>query len=1109
MSALQLNRLRALCAEWARLSSTPSEAATIDNLANENGVVYNAIFAASSGKEAANQRGAAISQALLKSGTCPKDVAYILSRPSPTAAVKDYTITFLSNSLLETAPTTDAAVAADAPQVKYVRTAGDLPTEGELANFFSVFLSTSAAAGPSAVAAVESEMVYQGKEEAFVTAVNAALKQLSESNSNVVIGRGIKFLNALLTPKYDNDMVLCIRRACAMYSAVFKAYVVPALDTVAESGTALTVGKLRDECSNFLNAANTLPGYDKLSDWKTFSAPIVPQVFRSNPSTSSSDYTATYVDGVAADEAIDAKTSAPVIVRLGVRNREQSVIGARTYFFKDSAPANAEAAVTFACSAQSLVLAALNAAAAENVAAVDGKSAKTVANVCAAALAEISKLPGADAFLPYLVKDFGHVVGPVLTDKRTSITEDASVASLIVRPQTSFYVRILMKDVPAAATAVPFTIEIGDSVVVGMADDLARRAPRGFPECLFLPQGDVARPTKPEANENAASTAGDRRIQTRAQLHGANTGITAEENRINKQAKLWEEKEREFGNAGPKPKSMDAAADLTTMGRIVTGAVQSYSSRAAIEKANLSLSGERIFANAPALTVWLPVEGQPVPFHMATIKEVNIRADGAAGYVCVFVFHTTQESNLAFRSNRSKIFLRELTYRATDSAMFDAVRNAIIVGHESIKDGDKRRQSEKGLLPSSGLGVRGELVAKLPNVHIRPLVFAKISNRGTLEANSKGFRFDFSGGGLAPIEIPYDNVQYCICQHADMGDIQVIFHVVLYKPIQWGKEKAGVKEFQVAAVVLEASEGVSGRRKMTEEEELAQEEADRARVSATNREFLDFSRKINAAGYVKNIFAPHRTCDIDGSLGKGNVRIRGSNKALWQISETPFTTVNFADIEIAFLERMIVGGKTFDLVLVPKNYREKVVMVSSIPMKKADEVKTWLCGADIVYIEIGTNQNYPALFRQFEMDPEWNPWDEQGWRALIEDSDEDADSDDDSSDDSWDGSSEEDDEDDDSDFTDDEDESASSSDASGGDDSDDGSDDWSDMERKAEREDDEAEDDESSDDDRPRKKSRTGNAPLAAGRAGMGGGGRGMMGGRGGGAMARGSAGRR
>ena len=1078
-ASLQLPRLKGLCDEWARLSASPAEAANLDNLATETGATFNAIYAASSGKVAANQRGVGMLQFLLKANECPASVAIVISRPSPAALVTDYAITIISAALIETAPCADTAIVAGSPKVTYVRTAGPVPTDAELTALFAPLLAAGAA-GPSAIAAMESEMKLH-EDESFVTATNAKFRDvLAASNGTLVTSRGLKLLSALLIPKYDNDTVLSIRRAAAMYSAVFKNYIAPTLDNIAASNTLTTVGAIRDTASNYLSTANTLPGYEKLADWKAFANATAPQVFRSGAAVAAggaagSDYVAALVDTIPADASVSPSTGAPVIVRLSVRNREQCVIGSRSYFFKDTAPASAAGAMAFACAAQSAVWTALNAAAA-------AASPKTVADVATDALAAIAALPNAATYTPFLLNDFGHVCGPVLTDRRTALTPDAATSNLIVRPNASFYIRIVLQNVSVAGDAHPYTIEIGDSVISGFAEDFTRRAaPRGFPECLFLPGGDVSRPAAADPQQGEAAGADGRRIQTRAQLHGASTGLAAEEGRIAKQAKLWEDKTREFGSAGPKPKSIDATADLSTIGRITNGTLQSYGSRAALQNANLNLSADRIFANAPALTVWLPVGGQCTPFHMSTIKEVTVRAEGGSsgGYVCSIVFHSTQESYLAFKSNRTKIYVRELSYRGTDSAAFDAVRNAVFTGHELIKDSDKKRQSEKGVLPSSGLGIRGDVIGKLPNVILRPQMFAKVANRGTLEANARGFRFDFSGGGLSPIEIPYDNVQFCICQTAVGGDIQVIFHIALFKPIQWGKEKAGVKEFQVVATVLEASEAIDGRRRLSEAEELAQEERDRARVNATNREFLDFARNVSHSGHVKRMFAPQRLCDIDGSMGKGNVRIRGSDKGLWQVAETPFQTVDFSEIEIAFLERMIVGGKTFDLVLIPKNYRNKVVTISSIPMKKSDEVKTWLCAADLVYIEIGTNQNYPALFRQFETDPEWNPWDEQGWRALVEDSDEDGGDDSDSdSDDSW-GSSEEDDEsdDDDSDFSDDADDSdASSSGASGGDDSDDSSGDWSDMERKAEQEDDEAEDDESSEDERPRKRARTGNA---------------------------------
>ena len=79
--------------------------------------------------------------------------------------------------------------------------------------------------------------------------------------------------------------------------------------------------------------------------------------------------------------------------------------------------------------------------------------------------------------------------------------------------------------------------------------------------------------------------------------------------------------------------------------------------------------------------------------------------------------------------------------------------------------------------------------------------------------------------------------------------------------------------------------------------------------------------------------------------------------ALVELTEPPWFVCPLNDIEIAHFERVVMGLKNFDMVLVLKDFSQKPVQVSAINVQHLDALKTWLDSCNVKFYEGPANLN--------------------------------------------------------------------------------------------------------------------------------------------------------
>ena len=79
----------------------------------------------------------------------------------------------------------------------------------------------------------------------------------------------------------------------------------------------------------------------------------------------------------------------------------------------------------------------------------------------------------------------------------------------------------------------------------------------------------------------------------------------------------------------------------------------------------------KIFVDSKYETVILPVFGTPVPFHIATLKNISASVEGDNTYLRINFFHPGaanigKDGGMNFQTNPLATFVKELTYRSTN-----------------------------------------------------------------------------------------------------------------------------------------------------------------------------------------------------------------------------------------------------------------------------------------------------------------------------------------------------------------------------------------------------------------------------------------------------------
>ena len=401
--------------------------------------------------------------------------------------------------------------------------------------------------------------------------------------------------------------------------------------------------------------------------------------------------------------------------------------------------------------------------------------------------------------------------------------------------------------------------------------------------------------------------------------------------------------------------------------------------------------------------VLLPIGGNPVPFHISTIKAAVLTTPDSAidsAHLLRINFYTASMSlgkeasvnitKLVQKYAPYATFIRELTFRSIDGHNLTTAYRMILEMRKRFKQKEVQDQEEATLVKQDKLiRTKNERVPRLADLTMRP-VFAGRKTQGNLEAHTNGLRFISNRGET--VEIIYSNIKHAIFQPCE-SEIMVLIHFHLKNPIMIGKKKQ--RNLQVFTEVIDASQAVdAGRRNMYDPEEMDDEQRERQLRKKLNDAFKDFCRKVeNVArknGFSLEFDIPYRDLGFQGNPHKEMVFIMPTLNCLVNLTETPFFVVDLGDVDHVHFERVTFASKAFDIVLVNKDFTKPVWKIDMVPNNDKDSIQDWLTDMEISYTEGPMNLNWKSIMNtvadddRFYMDTEEDEVTEKeaGWSFL-------------------------------------------------------------------------------------------------------------------------------
>lgn len=424
-----------------------------------------------------------------------------------------------------------------------------------------------------------------------------------------------------------------------------------------------------------------------------------------------------------------------------------------------------------------------------------------------------------------------------------------------------------------------------------------------------------------------------------------------------------------------------------------------------------SVLPNQIKVDMPSQCVLLPVGGNPVPFHISTIKAAVIQNLDSVSYLRINFYAAGLALGKEASRNMAKLvekyapyatFIREMTFRSLDGHNLNNAYRMIMELRKRFRAKEVQEQEEATLVKQDKLQrTKGERVPRLSDLTMRP-VFAGRKTQGNLEAHQNGLRFISNRG--EQVDLIYSNIKHAIFQPCE-SEIMVLIHFHLKHPIMIGKKKQ--KDLQVFTEVVDASQAVdAGRRSMYDPEEMDDEQRERQLRKKLNEAFKDFCRKVEKVasknGFSLEFDIPYRDLGFQGNPHKEMVFIMPTLNCLVNLTETPFFVVDLDNVDHVHFERVTFASKAFDMVLINKDFTKQPYVVTMIPNADKDAIQDWLTDMEISYTEGPMNLNWKSIMNtvadddRFYMDTEEDEVTkkEAGWSFLRMFGDDDGDEED-------------------------------------------------------------------------------------------------------------------
>ncbi|KAJ0964079.1 hypothetical protein J5N97_029201 [Dioscorea zingiberensis] len=765
----------------------------------------------------------------------------------------------------------------------------------------------------------------------------------------------------------DDSELTCVKKAAYLTSSVMKYFVVPKLEKIIDEENKVSHSSLMDDTEKVI--LDPLKVKVKL---KAENVDICyPPIFQSGgefdlkPSASSND-----------DDLYYDPTSV-ILCAIGSRYNNYCSNVARTFLI-DANPTQSKA--------YEVLLKAHDAAIATL------KSGNKVSAAYQAAVAVVEK--EAPEILLHLTKSAGTGIGLEFRESGYSLN---SKNDRVVKAGMVFNVSLGFQNLQAQTKnpkTEKFSLLLADTVVVVGGG----KPPEVLTQACSKAVKDVAYSFNEDGEEDERTKAkpelNGEPLLSKATLRSDHQEMSKEELRRQHQAELARQKNEETA------RRLAGGGSATGDGR---GPAKASSDLIAYKNvSDIPYSKEPVIqVDQKNEAILLPIYGNMVPFHVATVKSVTSHQDNRTSTIRI-IFNVPGTPFTPHDANSLKyqgaIYLKEITFRSKDPRHSSEVVQQIKTLRRQVTSRESERAERATLVTQEKLQLatnRMKLM-RLPDLWIRPAFGGRGRKlTGTLEAHVNGFRYSTSRPDER-VDIMYGNIKHAFFQPAEREMITLL-HFHLHNHIMVGNKKT--KDVQFYVEVMDVVQTLGGsRRSAMDPDEIEEEQRERDRKNRINADFQTFVTKVHDhwsqpqfKGLDLEFDQPLRELGFHGVPHKSSAFIVPTSTCLVELIETPFLVITLSEIEIVNLERVGLGQKNFDMAIVFKDFKRDVLRIDSIPSSSLDSIKEWLDTTDLKYYESRLNLNWRPILKTIIDDPE-KFIEDGGWEFLnLEASDSDTD----------------------------------------------------------------------------------------------------------------------
>jgi len=401
------------------------------------------------------------------------------------------------------------------------------------------------------------------------------------------------------------------------------------------------------------------------------------------------------------------------------------------------------------------------------------------------------------------------------------------------------------------------------------------------------------------------------------------------------------------------------------------------------------------YFDAARRCVFIPIQGQFVPFHVNVIKNVVTSTRGVNIFFR-FNFITPGGGGAVMEdfpeTAERRLFIKELTVRCPSKRATNLVSvcKAIKDAQQQLKSRELN-QSNKSLGSTVPLQIRSGSRPCLRDINMRPQIGTRAKAAGRLECHTNGFRFVSPRGDT--FDILFANIRYAIFQACDAKNSNSVLHFEVKVPITVGRKPWSGIQFLTEVVGIDDlndRRGLGGYDAGEEAEDKFQA-TKIEQINAAFRHFVKQTEEAFADAGLDLIFdVPFTSLGFTGNPIRSLVNCFPTRDALVALQEWPSFCVSMSDVEFVVFERYSLQLHEFDLFFVMKNYETSPVKISAVRRVEIDKIKQWLAEMNMVWYHSPTTLNWAKVMKEVIKQIQTNKFfEEGGWSSWFAGDDED------------------------------------------------------------------------------------------------------------------------